>query len=42
MSDMKIPVGFRRKACYRGLMLAGGKVIRNHIADEISAFGRLQ
>ncbi len=22
--------------------IPGGKVIRNHIADEISAFGRLQ
>ena len=42
MSDMEVTIGFRRKAGYRCLMLAGGKVIRNHIADEISAFGRLQ
>ncbi len=42
MSDMKIPIGFRGKRVTGGLMLAGGKVIRNHIADEISAFGRLQ
>ena len=42
VSDMEITVGFRGEAGYRSLMLAGGKVIRNHIADEISAFGRLQ
>lgn len=42
VSDMEITVGFRGEAGDRSLMLAGGKVIRNHIADEISAFGRLQ